>query len=53
MKQLLFFHHDPMRSDDELDAIVERVRDEALARGSAIEIGAAVEGMDYRLEKGT
>ena len=49
-KKLLFFHHDPMRFDDELDTIVSRLRDSALARGSTIEIGAATEGMDYSLE---
>lgn len=49
-KKLLFFHHDPTRSDDELDSIVARQRDEALARNSTLELEAAVEGMDYELE---
>ena len=49
-KKLLLFHHDPTRSDDELDTIVSRLRDDALARGSTVELEAAKEGMDYRLE---
>lgn len=49
-KKLLFFHHDPTRSDDDLDSIVGRLRDEALARNGTVEMEAAVEGMDYQLE---
>jgi len=49
VKRLLLFHHDPTRSDDELDAIVGRLRDEALARGSSLEIEAAAEDVDIRL----
>ncbi len=52
-KKLLFFHHDPNRTDKELDEIVARVRDEAQARGSALDIGAASEGADYTLETTT
>ncbi len=48
--RLLFFHHDPIRTDDELDTIVARVRDGALARGCSVEIEAATEGMDVQLE---
>jgi len=51
VKKLLFFHHDPTRSDDELDEIVTRVREDALARGSAVEMEAAAEGIDIKLEK--
>jgi phosphoribosyl 1,2-cyclic phosphodiesterase len=51
--QLLFFHHDPTRSDKELDSIVARIRDDALARGSNVEIDAAAEGVDISLESGT
>ena len=49
VKRLLLFHHDPTRSDDELDEIVGRLRDDALARGSSLELGAAAEGADIRL----
>ena len=52
-KRLLFFHHDPTRSDAELDAIVERLREDAAARGVAMEIDAAAEGVDMILEPGT
>ena len=48
--QLLFFHHDPTRTDDDLDEIVARMKDDALARGSSVEIGAATEGVDIKLE---
>lgn len=47
VKKLLFFHHDPERSDDELDEIVDRLRAEALARGCSLEMDAAAEGIDY------
>ena len=52
VKKLLFFHHDPTRSDDELDTIVSRVRDGALARGCTLELDAAAEGVDLKLEGG-
>ncbi len=53
VKRLLFFHHDPTRSDRQLDEIVNRMRDESLARGNSIEMDAAAEGVDIRLESGT
>lgn len=49
VRRLLFFHHDPERSDDALDRIVARMRNEAVRRGSPLEIGAAQEGLDYTL----
>ncbi|MGE0160186.1 MAG: MBL fold metallo-hydrolase [Gemmatimonadales bacterium] len=52
VKRLLFFHHDPTRADDELDAIVGRLRDGALARGSELDLAAAAEGVDLKLEGG-
>lgn len=48
--RLLFFHHDPERSDADLDAIVGRLRDEAMARGCAVAMDAAVEELDVSLE---
>jgi phosphoribosyl 1,2-cyclic phosphodiesterase len=36
--RLLLYHHDPERTDDEVDALVE------LFRGSAVKVAAAVEG---------
>jgi len=50
VKRLLFFHHDPTRSDQELDTIVSRLRDGALARGVTLDMGAAAEGVDLRFE---
>jgi len=50
VKQLLFFHHDPDRSDEELDEIVSRLRDEGMARGCAVGMEAAAEGLVLRLE---
>jgi phosphoribosyl 1,2-cyclic phosphodiesterase len=45
-KRLLFFHHDPCRSDQELAEIVDFHRNEAAASGLSVEIGAAAEGDD-------
>lgn len=50
-RRLLFFHHDPERTDDALDEIVNRVRDEALARGSTVDMDAAREGTDFTIEE--
>jgi phosphoribosyl 1,2-cyclic phosphodiesterase len=50
VKRLHFFHHDPTRSDAELDTIVSRMRDAALARGARVELDAAAEGVDLKLE---
>jgi phosphoribosyl 1,2-cyclic phosphodiesterase len=52
VKRLLFFHHDPERSDDEIDEIVNRVRDEALAGGCTVDMAAAAEGTEFKLEEG-
>jgi phosphoribosyl 1,2-cyclic phosphodiesterase len=49
--KLLFFHHDPERSDADLEAIVGRLRDEALARGCPVAMDAAAEGFDIFLEE--
>ena len=48
-KQLLFFHHDPTRSDDALDEIVARSRDYVMGRGGSLELDAAVEGVNYKV----
>ncbi|MCH7891826.1 MAG: MBL fold metallo-hydrolase [Gemmatimonadetes bacterium] len=42
-KKVLFFHHDPCRSDLELSEIIDLNGTEAAARGYGVEIGAAVE----------
>jgi phosphoribosyl 1,2-cyclic phosphodiesterase len=51
--RLLFFHHDPTRTDDQLDEIVARQRDQTGSRGSNLEVDAAAEGIDIPLERGT
>jgi phosphoribosyl 1,2-cyclic phosphodiesterase len=42
-KRVLFFHHDPCRSDQQLSEIVEFHGAEAAARGYSVEVGAAAE----------
>ncbi len=50
VRRLALFHHDPMRSDTELDELVVRAR-ERVAKGSpAIEVFAAAEGQVLELE---
>jgi phosphoribosyl 1,2-cyclic phosphodiesterase len=41
---LLFFHHDPGRSDEALEELVDRMRNDALAEGRTVGIRAAREG---------
>jgi phosphoribosyl 1,2-cyclic phosphodiesterase len=50
VKKLLLFHHDPERSDDEIDAIVDRLREGAVGRSST-EVSAAAEGLEFTLEE--
>jgi phosphoribosyl 1,2-cyclic phosphodiesterase len=50
VRELLFFHHDPMRTDDELDAIVRRLQDEVAGDTSPISISAAAEGEYHTLD---
>lgn len=44
VKALHFFHHAPGRSDEELDRIVQRFREDIRERGSALDLNAAAEG---------
>ncbi len=53
VKELLFFHHDPVRPDDELDAIVERMAEIANRNGGGPVVGAAKEGVYHRMEGGS
>jgi len=46
---LAFTHHDPLRSDDQIDALLESARESMLAAGSRIELYAASEGMTIPL----
>jgi phosphoribosyl 1,2-cyclic phosphodiesterase len=44
VKDLYFFHHDPERSDDELNWILTELRDEAGRRALDMDVNAAFEG---------
>lgn len=48
VKRLLFFHHDPARSDDELTALIDGYRS-AIAGKSELQIEAAREGLEIDL----
>ncbi|MCX7678945.1 MAG: MBL fold metallo-hydrolase [Spirochaetes bacterium] len=43
VKKLFFFHHEPVRTDDDLDEIVSHYRKKVIERGYSIEIHAAME----------
>jgi phosphoribosyl 1,2-cyclic phosphodiesterase/CheY-like chemotaxis protein len=43
VKRLGLFHHDPMRTDEQLDQVVEMARERAARRGSPLEIFGAAE----------
>lgn len=45
VKQLGLFHHDPDRTDDDLDRIVESCRERIVKAGSSLECFACAEGM--------
>lgn len=47
--EVALFHHAPTRSDDELDDLVERARDDLLADGRSFGLRAAREGEEIRL----
>jgi phosphoribosyl 1,2-cyclic phosphodiesterase/DNA-binding response OmpR family regulator len=49
VKRLALFHHDPMRTDEELDKVVEVARERAARLGSSLEIFAAAEGQTVEL----
>jgi phosphoribosyl 1,2-cyclic phosphodiesterase/CheY-like chemotaxis protein len=43
VKRLGLFHHDPMRTDEQLDRVVDEARERAARQGSRLEIFAAAE----------
>ena len=47
VKQLAFFHHDPLRSDDELDRIQQHYR--VMGRMFGVDVSIATEGKTYAL----
>ncbi len=48
-RRLAFFHHDPCRTDTEIDAMTEKARERVAARVDAPEIFAAAEGQEIEL----
>jgi phosphoribosyl 1,2-cyclic phosphodiesterase len=50
VKRVALFHHDPSRTDDEVDEIVNRARERAASDGYGGEILAAAEGETIRLQ---
>lgn len=47
VKRLALFHHDPGRTDEQLDGLVEQCRARAKAWGSEIEVFAAGDGVEW------
>jgi phosphoribosyl 1,2-cyclic phosphodiesterase len=50
VKKLLFSHHDPSRTDYELDAVVAKMREDAARSGADMVVEAAKEGVDSRMD---
>jgi len=48
-KRLALFHHDPLRDDAQMDALVEQAREGARQRGNAVKVEAALEGATVEL----
>ncbi len=49
VKKLFFFHHEPLRTDDELDGIVEFYRGKIREKGLSLELYAAAEGTTHEV----
>jgi phosphoribosyl 1,2-cyclic phosphodiesterase/CheY-like chemotaxis protein len=52
VKRLGLFHHDPMRTDEQLDKVVEMARERAARQGSRLEVFAAAERQEIELTGG-
>lgn len=50
VRQLAIYHHDPMHSDDDVDALIDVCRRRALARGSKLSVFGAREGLELRID---
>ncbi|MBA2432609.1 MAG: hypothetical protein H0V56_10945 [Chthoniobacterales bacterium] len=50
VRRLFLFHHDPDRTDENLDALVERQRERVEQSGQTLRISAAREGEEVVLE---
>lgn len=49
VRELMFFHHSPYRTDDELDRILDRARSHLQEREVELEVSAAIEGLEIEL----
>ncbi len=49
VRQLALYHHDPLHSDDQVDAILEAARKRVALRGSSLSVFAAREGLVLRI----
>ncbi|MBI2939395.1 MAG: MBL fold metallo-hydrolase [Chloroflexi bacterium] len=47
--RLALFHHDPLHSDDQIDAIVAAARAQAARQGSSLKVFGAAEGLEIDL----
>jgi phosphoribosyl 1,2-cyclic phosphodiesterase/DNA-binding response OmpR family regulator len=52
VKRLALYHHDPMRTDEQVDRLVEAARERAARLGASLEIFAAAEGQGLELTGG-
>lgn len=52
VRRLFFFHHAPERTDAELDAVLEELRDELARRASPLELAIAAEGEELLVQEG-
>lgn len=50
VKQLAIYHHDPMHSDDDVDALIEVCRKRALSHKSKLTVFGAREGLELRID---
>ncbi|HEY8207852.1 MAG TPA: MBL fold metallo-hydrolase [Myxococcaceae bacterium] len=49
VRTLYLFHHDPSRTDDQLDALVEACRQRVARSGQPLEVHAAAEGTSFEV----
>lgn len=49
VKRLALYHHDPLHSDDQIDAIVDAARRRVQLRGSRLDVFAAREGLTLKI----
>jgi len=49
VKRVFFFHHEPLRTDDDLDQIVQHYRSRVKHKGLNLEVDAAMEGKTFEL----